>query len=43
MFAKLGANVVVNDVSQQGADSVVKEVEAGMLTFLTVILCTGGI
>lgn len=43
MFAKLGANVVVNDVSQQGADAVVKEVEAGMLTFLTVILCTGGI
>jgi hypothetical protein len=29
MFAKLGANVVVNDVSQQGADAVVKEVEAG--------------
>lgn len=28
MFGKLGANVVVNDVSQQGAESVCKEVEA---------------
>lgn len=28
MFGKLGANVVVNDVSQAGAADVVKEVEA---------------
>lgn len=28
MFAKLGANIVVNDVSQKGAEGVVKEVEA---------------
>lgn len=25
MFAKLGANVVINDISQKGADSVVEE------------------
>ena len=31
MFGKLGANVVVNDLSKDGAAKVVKEVEAGML------------
>ena len=29
MFGKLGANVVVNDVSEAGAASVVKEVKEG--------------
>lgn len=36
MFAKLGANIVVNDVSQKGAEGVVKEVEAGMFPYLDV-------
>lgn len=31
MFAKLGANVVINDVSKEGAEAVVKEVEQGEL------------
>lgn len=29
MFGKLGANVVINDVTKDGAESVVKEVKAG--------------
>lgn len=29
MFAKLGANVVVNDVSAKGAEAVVNEIKAG--------------
>lgn len=29
MFGKLGANVVVNDVTKDGAEKVVKEVKAG--------------
>lgn len=31
MFGKLGANVVVNDVSKDGAAKVVEEVKAGQL------------
>jgi len=31
MFASLGANVVVNDVSEKGANSVVQEITQGML------------
>lgn len=30
MYAKLGANVVVNDVSEKGANSVVEEIKSGM-------------
>jgi len=29
MFGKLGANVVINDVTKEGAESVVKEVKQG--------------
>lgn len=29
MFGKLGANVVVNDVTKDGAEKVVKEVQQG--------------
>ena len=31
MYAHLGANVVVNDVSQKGAESVVDEIKRGKL------------
>lgn len=31
MFGKLGANVVINDVTKEGADKVVEEVKAGEL------------
>jgi hypothetical protein len=31
MYGKLGANVVVNDVSEKGANAVVSEVQQGML------------
>lgn len=30
MFGKLGANVVVNDVTKDGAEKVVEEVKKGM-------------
>lgn len=48
MFARLGANVVVNDVSEKGANSVVDEIKKGILNFLYMIglvilnLCTAG-
>lgn len=29
MFGKLGANVVINDVTKEGAEKVVEEVKAG--------------
>jgi hypothetical protein len=29
MFGKLGANVVINDVTKEGAEAVVKEVKQG--------------
>ena len=32
MYGRLGANVVINDVSEKGANAVVAEVEQGMLT-----------
>jgi multifunctional beta-oxidation protein len=32
MFGKLGANVVINDVSKEGAEKVVQEVKAGEWT-----------
>jgi len=40
MYGKLGANVVVNDVSEQGANSVVDEVIKGILlsNFLSQLL-----
>lgn len=31
MFASLGANVVVNDVSEKGANAVVQEITQGVL------------
>jgi multifunctional beta-oxidation protein len=31
MYAKLGANVVVNDVSEKGANAVVAEIQKGMV------------
>lgn len=34
MFGKLGANVVVNDVTKEGAESVVKEVKQGQPSFV---------
>lgn len=33
MYGKLGANVVVNDVSEKAANAVVDEVVKGMLIF----------
>ena len=38
MFGKLGANVVINDVSKDGAEKVVQEVKAGM-PFRLPLLC----
>lgn len=38
MFGRLGANVVINDVSQEGAQKVVKEVEAGELQLVVALL-----
>ncbi len=35
MFGKLGANVVVNDVSQDGANKVAEEVKKGQLRFIS--------
>jgi hypothetical protein len=32
MFGKLGANVVINDVSKENAEKVVEEVKKGMYT-----------
>ena len=40
MFAKLGANLVVNDVSKDGAEGVCKEVEAGESPLCTVLACS---
>ena len=37
MFGKLGANVVINDVTKEGAESVVKEVKQGMFTLILVV------
>ena len=34
MYAKLGANVVVNDVSEKGANTVVEEITRGQLITL---------
>lgn len=34
MFSRLGANVVVNDVSEKGANSVVDEIKKGWDLFL---------
>jgi len=34
MFGKLGANVVINDVTKEGAESVVKEVKQGQSSFV---------
>lgn len=34
MFGKLGANVVINDVTKEGAESVVKEVKQGESCFV---------
>jgi len=34
MFGKLGANVVINDVTKEGAESVVKEVKQGKSCFI---------
>lgn len=33
MYGKLGANVVVNDVSEKGASTVVSEVQQGRFSF----------
>ena len=33
MFAKLGGNIVVNDVSAKGANAVVDEIKRGEATF----------
>lgn len=39
MYARLGANVIVNDVSEKGASSVVDEITKGApLTFMIVLL-----
>ena len=37
MYGRLGANVVVNDVSEKGANAVVEEVIKGMFIVATVI------
>jgi len=38
MYGRLGANVVVNDVSEKGANAVVEEVIKGTFVLFTVIL-----
>jgi hypothetical protein len=35
MYARLGANVVVNDVSEKAANAVVDEITKGKLRFLS--------
>lgn len=40
MYSKLGANVVVNDVSEKGANSVVDEIVKGGLCFWVFMLET---
>lgn len=40
MYSKLGANVVVNDVSEKGANSVVDEIVKGGLYFCVFMLET---
>ena len=34
MYARLGANVVVNDVSEKGANAVCSEIKSGMFSSL---------
>jgi multifunctional beta-oxidation protein len=36
MYGKLGANVVINDVSEKGANAVVGEVVKGQLLYLVI-------
>jgi multifunctional beta-oxidation protein len=37
MFARLGANVVVNDVSAKGANAVVEEITKGRFSVLVYV------
>ncbi len=37
MFAKLGGNIIVNDVSARGAHAMVDEIKGGKVAFFSIV------